>query len=519
MVIEGQRKLLSRPALQSATAVLVFLALFKLLLHLATSGQYGFFRDELYYIAASEHLDFGYVDYPPLVAFVTAITRQLLGGSLFALHFFPAVAGAFVVLLSGLMARELGGGRFAQGLAALAVLVAPAFLALNSLLTMDAFDQLFWVLASYILILILNRDEPRLWLLFGLVVGLGLMTKVTMLFFGLALVIALLLMRARKYFLGKWLWLGGLIAFAFLLPYIVWQFAHGWPTLEFWQTYASGKTYPVTPVEFLFQQIVVMLPLTLPLWLAGLYYYMFSKDGKRCRTLGLIYLILYVVFTVQQAKMYFLTASYPMLFAAGAVVLEGFVQKRGWGWLKPAYVALLVIGGLVLAPLALPVLPVETLVKYNDTLGADAALKTERSATGQLPGHFADRFGWESMAAKVASVYEGLPPEEQSKSCILTGNYGQAGAINLFGKKHGLPQVISGHNNYYLWGPGDCSGEVVIALGLSYYDLKRVFDTVTPVGSTRCEYCMPFENLRPIYVCQDPKMTLEEAWPRFKWFQ
>jgi hypothetical protein len=519
VVIEDQRKLLSRPALLSATAVIVLLALFKLLLHLATSGQYGFFRDELYYIAASEHLDFGYVDYPPFVALVTAVTRRLLGGSLFALHFFPAVAGATVVLLTGLMARELGGGRFAQGLAALAAVVAPGFLALNAVLTMDAFDQLFWVSASYILILILKRDEPRLWLLFGMVVGLGLMTKVTMLFFGLALVVGLALTSARKYFLSKWLWLGGLIAFLFLLPYIVWQFAHGWPTIEFWQTYASEKTYPVTPVEFLLQQIVMMLPLTLPLWLAGLFFYLFSKDGKRYRMLGLMYLILYVLFTVQHAKMYFLAASYPMLFAAGAVVLERFIQRRRWFWLKPTYAAVLAIGGIVAAPLVLPVLPVETFIEYYEFLGADAAMQSERLATGKLPQNFADRFGWESMVDKVAKVYEGLPPEDQSRSCILTGNYGQAGAINLFGKKHGLPQVISGHNNYYLWGPGDCSGEIIIAVGLSSNELRRVFNVVKPAASTRCEYCMPFENLRPIYVGRDPKKTLEEAWPRFKWFQ
>jgi hypothetical protein len=519
VVIDGQTKLLSRPVLLSATAVLVFLALFKLLLHLATSGQYGFFRDELYYIAASEHLDFGYVDYPPFVAFATAITRRLLGDSLFVLHFFPALAGAAVVLLTGLMARELGGGRFAQGLAALAAVVAPAFLATNSVLTMDSFDQLFWMLAIYILILILKRDEPRLWLLFGLVVGLGLMTKVTMLFFGLALVVGLALTSARKYFLSKLLWLGGLIAFLFLLPYIVWQFAHGWPTLEFWQIYASGKTYPVTPVEFLVQQIVMMLPLTLPLWLAGLYFYLFSKDGKRYRTLGLIYLILYVVFTVQQAKMYFLAASYPMLFAAGAVALERFIQRRGWHWLKPIYAAVLVIGGIVAAPLVLPVLPVESLVKYNEFLGADAAMQSERLATGKLPQHFADRFGWESMVQKVASVYEGLTPEERSKSCILTGNYGQAGAINLLGEAYGLPKVISGHNNYHLWGPGDCTGEVLITVGLSSYDLRGAFDSIRPAGSTSCEYCMPIEDMRPIYVCRGLKKPMDEAWPRFKWYE
>jgi 4-amino-4-deoxy-L-arabinose transferase-like glycosyltransferase len=516
---EGRRRLFSRQVLLGPTAILVYLALLKLLLHFATSGQYGYLRDELYYLAASEHLDFGYIDYPPFVAVVTAVTRWLLGDSLFALHFFPAVAGALVVLLAGLMAQQLGGGRFAQGLAALAVVVAPVYLAVNSLLSMDAFDQLLWVLAAYIVLLILKKDEPRLWLLFGLVVGVGLMTKVTILYFGAALVVALLLTRSRKYLLNKWLWLGGLLALVIFSPYLLWQIAHGWPTLEFWQTYAAAKTYPVTPVEFLYQQIVGAQPLTLPLWIAGLFFYFFSKEGKRYRPLGWIYVILYIVFTVQQAKFYFLAATYPMLFASGALIVEEFIQTRRWHWLKPTYASLMVIGGLAIAPLFLPVLPVETFIRYSSLVGGDAAAKTERLQTSQLPQHFADRFGWQDMVATVGEVYNGLPPEDQSKSCILAGNYGQAGAVDLFGGAYALPKAISGHNNYYLWGPEDCTGEVVIAVGVSPYDLRSVFREVTFANSTRCRYCMPQENDRPIYICRDSKVAFDEAWRRFKWYE
>lgn len=518
MQLQGQKKLFSRQVLLGPTAVLVYLALFKLLLHFATSGGYGYFRDELYYLAASKHLDFGYVDYPPFVAMITATTRWLLGDSLFALHFFPAVAGALTVLLAGLMARQLGGGRFAQGLAALAVVVTPVYLAINSLLSMDSFDQLFWVLAVYIVLMILKKDEPRLWLLFGLVAGIGLMTKVTTLYLGAALVIALLLTRGRKYLLSKWLWLGGLMALAIFSPYILWQIAHDWPTLEFWQTYAAAKTYPVTPLEFLSQQIVGAHPLALPLWLAGLGTYFFAAEAKRYRPLGWVYLILYVVFTIQQAKLYFLAATYPMLFAAGALMLEKFIQGRQWHWLKPTYASILVSGGVVVAPLFLPVLPVETFIKYSSLLGGDAGIKTERQETGQLPQHFADRFGWESMVETVAKVYNSLPPEERSGSCILTGNYGQAGAIDLFGETYNLPQAISGHNNYYLWGPRDCT-KVVIAVAVSPYDLRRAFKEVTFASSTRCEYCMPNENNQSIYVCRDPRVELGEVWSRFKWYE
>src|SRR3712207_2603628 len=285
------RKSPSRWSPTGENSLLAYLALAKLLLHLLTADNYGYFRDELYYMAAGGRLDLGYVDFPPFVALVAAFTRWLLGDSLVALHLFPALAGAVVVLLAGLMARQLGGGRFAQGLAALATLVAPTFLAMGTFISMDAFDQLFWVAAAYVLLVILKRDRPRLWLVFGLIAGLGVLTKVTMLYFGFAVFIALLLTSARRHLRTPWPWLGGAIALAFLLPYVYWQLRHGWPTLEFWADYGE-KVDPASPVEFLIEQVVMMQPPTLPPWLAGLYYYLFSRDGRPFRQMGWIYVIL-----------------------------------------------------------------------------------------------------------------------------------------------------------------------------------------------------------------------------------
>jgi len=508
-------ELFSRQSLLGATAILIYLALVKLLLHFLTASQYGYFRDELYYIAASRHLDLGYVDFPPFIAVITALTRWTLGDSLLALHTLPALAGALIILLAGLMARELGGGRFAQGLAALAVLVAPTFLGSQSILTMDPFDQLFWVLAIYVVLLMLKREDPRLWLLFGVVAGIGLLTKVTMLYLGLALVIGLLLTPNRRYLLSKWLWLGGLIALVLFSPYIIWQVLHGWPTLEFWRVYSAGKTYPVTPLEFLLQQILTMHPLTLPLWLAGLAYFFFG-GGKKYRTLGWIYVILYGVFTIQQAKNYFLAAAYPMLFAGGAVLIEQFIQRRKWLALQPAYASLLVIGGLATAPLAIPLLPVETFIAYSHAFGGATEVKQERLATAELPQYFADRFGWEELVASVAKVYAGLPPEEQAKACILTANYGEAGAIDFFGEAYHLPKAISGHNSYFIWGPGGCTGEVIITVGVSGTDVAPSFEKVTPAGTSECKYCMPYEDHLPIFVCRGLKMDLREVWPQVK---
>ncbi len=255
---DSRKKLISRQTLSSATALLIYLALIKFLIHLVTGGNYGFFRDELYYIDAGQHLAFGYVEFPPFIALLAALVHIIPGNSLVVYHILPAIAGALVVLLTGLMARELGGGRFAQCLAALASLVAITFLGIDSLFSMDSFDELWWVLMAYILIRLIKRDQPRLWLLFGLVAGIGLMTKVTMLMFGFALVVGLLLTPQRKYLLNKWAWAGGAIAFAFLLPYILWNAANGWPTLEFWSTYTSGHANPASALGFLYQQVLTM---------------------------------------------------------------------------------------------------------------------------------------------------------------------------------------------------------------------------------------------------------------------
>jgi 4-amino-4-deoxy-L-arabinose transferase-like glycosyltransferase len=508
----------SRGSLTSASAILVYLALLKLLVHLFTAGNYGYYRDELYLIAASERLDFGYVDFPTFVALVTALSRRLLGESLWALHLAPALAGTVVVVLAGVMARELGGGRFAQGMAALATFVAPTLLAVSTWLTMDVFDQLFWVSAAYVLIVILNRDRPRLWLLFGLIAGFGLLTKVTMLFFGFAVLITLLLTPARKHLRTPWPWLGGAIAFTFLLPYLYWQVKNGWPTLEFFGNYAS-KVYPHSVAGFLVEQVLTMQPVTLPLWLAGLGYLLFADEVRPFRVLGFVYVLLFVLFAVQDGKFYYLAPAYPMLFAAGAVMMERFAKRRRWGWLKPSYATVVAIAGAAAAPfVAVPALPVETVAKTTGAWG-NLGIEAEAREAAPLPLNFADRFGWENMTAVVAGVYQGLPSEERAQACILTGNYGEAGAIGLYGNEYGLPKAISGHNNYYIWGPGGCTGEPVIAVNVPLDRLEAVFNDVQRVDTVNCEYCMPDENNLPVYIVRKPKMSLEEAWPEFKYYK
>jgi hypothetical protein len=369
---------------------------------------------------------------------------------------------------------------------------------------------------AYILIRLIKRDEPRLWLLFGLVAGIGLTTKITMLMFGFAIVVGLLLTPQRKYLFNKWAWIGGAIAFAFLLPYIFWNASNGWPTLEFWSTYTSGHANPASALGFLYQQVLTMNPLTLPLWIAGLYYYFFSQAGKPYRVFGWAFVILYVLFTISRAKLYFLAPAYPMLFAAGSLMIERFVSKPRWGLLKPAYISLLVLTALLLAPIAMPIVPPSVYGRVTAIVGGNAGVKVENHATGVLPQQLADRFGWDTMTATVAHVYHNLPKNEQAQACILTENYGEAGAIDFFGPQYHLPQAISGHNSYYLWGPGTCTGEVIISIGYPFAMLQTAFASVTQADTITCTYCMPAENNLPVYVCLHLKTPIQAIWPSVK---
>jgi 4-amino-4-deoxy-L-arabinose transferase-like glycosyltransferase len=500
----------------SDTGLLLGLSLAVLLAQLLVSGRYGYFRDELYYFACGEHLDWGYVDQPPFVALAAFLVRRILGESLLAIRFLPAVCHALLVFLTGLMARELGGRRFAQGLAALAALIGPVYLIVNHTFSMNCFDYALWSLAVYLVIKILKEDRPQLWVLFGAVAGVGLMNKYSVGFLGLGLVVGLVLTSARKHLLSKWLWLGGLVAFLIFLPHILWEVKNGFPTREFIRNATLYKNLPMSPLGFLAESILQTLPLNLPIWLAGLYFF-FSRSGKAFRALGWICFAILGLFLLTNAKPYYLAPAYFVLFAGGAVQLESLFTTRGWNWLKPASATTLVVGGLVLLPYSLPVLPVEQFVKYEDFVGLHPGTG-ERGTSGKLPQYYADMFGWENQVATVARVYNTLAPEEKARTIILCSNYGEAGAIDFFGEKYGLPKAVSGHNSYWFWGPGNWDADVVITVGASREDVEEFFEQVELAASVVSPYARPFETDLPIFIGRKPKISLKEIWPRAKEF-
>ncbi|HEY2016987.1 MAG TPA: glycosyltransferase family 39 protein [Bryobacteraceae bacterium] len=507
----GQRTRL----LLTANGIVFCLACSKLLIHLYAGRHYGYFVDELYYLACSRHLDWGYVDQPPLIALVTWIGRVLLGDSLPAIRFLPAVAGACEVALTALIARELGGSRLAQALAAVAVLVAPGILAGDNLLSMNAFEPLFWMGSAWLLIRIAKTGDQRLWLWFGILAGFGLENKYSMGIFGAGIVVGLLLTPQRRFLASRWLWIGGAVAFLIFLPNLLWNIQHHFPFLELQANIRrSGRDVPLRPVAFFAQEILSMHPLSLPIWLAGLWFFLGSKVGRPFRALGWAWLLTAIVIVTLSPRIYYLFPAFPILFAAGAVAVDRWCSGLGHPRLKLAYPVLLVVTGAVLAPLAIPVLPPETYIRYTKSLHlAPPAIETFR--LGPLPQIFADQFGWEEMAATVARVFNGLPPEVRPRTAIFGQNYGQAGAIDLFGRRYGLPAAISGHQSYFLWGPRGYTGESVIVMAGRQSDLETRFATVEKVARVSHPYSMPYEHF-DIFYCRGLKKPLAEIWPMVK---
>lgn len=506
-----------RPLWWSDTALLLWLALFKVLLHVATSGNYGYFRDELYYIACSDHLAWGYVDHPPLSIFILAATRAVLGDSLFAIRLPVALAGGAVVFLTGLLARELGGGRFAQFLAAISCLVMGVGLGLATFFSMNAFEMLFWVGCVFIVVRIIKTDEARGWLWFGVLAGLGMLNKISMGLLAFGIVLGLVLTPSRKYLLSVWLWLGGALAAFIFLPHVVWQIANGFPTLEFMRRASELKIAQMSAGAFLGAQLLYTNPATLPVWLGGLGYFLFAPTGKQYRLLGIAYVAVLLVLLLQHGKAYYLAPAYPMLMAGGGVAIERFSARSGWHWVRPALVTVVTLVGALAAPMAVPLLPPETLVRYVSAMGLQAP-QEERQQRVALSQHFADRFGWDNMVATIARVYQTLPLDDRARSAIVAGNYGEAGAIDFLGPQYGLPKAISPHNNYWLWGPGTTTGEVAVVVGVPRQRLEQLFEEVTQAETIVSPYAMAYETNLPVYVCRKLKRPLSEVWLQIKTF-
>lgn len=497
------------------------LAALSLAVHLVVNalGGYGYFRDELYYLACSKRLAAGYVDQPPLSIFVLAGARQLLGDSIFALRLVPAILSAVSVALLGLLVRRLGGGRAAMVLASLAFIASPQILGFHGYYSMNSLDILFWLLAVYVLLGVSARGGLRAWLTLGFVLGLGLLNKTSVLWLGAGVCAATILVAPlRRQLRTPGPYAAAALALALFSPFVIWNALHGWPHLEFMRNAAGDKYASLTRGRFLGEQFVVMNPLTFVVAIPGLVWCLTSRNGRRSRAVGIVFLAVFAVLLANpHTKAEYMAAAYPMLFACGGVALEAL--RRPW---RPVAVwgvsALLLLTGAVFAPLAMPVLSVEAYIRYARALGV-APNTPEGKDLADLPQSFADMHGWEELAQSVSKAYLTIPQAERKTSVAFVTNYGEAGALEQFARRYPLPRVICNHNAYWFWGVGPTPITTFIRLGGTREDYLESYVDVTPAGVHTAAHCMPYENNLGIFIARDRRVPIEQAWGEYKHFE
>jgi hypothetical protein len=498
------------------TAIICYLIIIKILIHLL-NPEYGYHRDELFYIAISDNFSFKNLDVLPLTPLYLKLITTLLGYSIKAIHFASALCGALSILFTCLIARELGGKKYAVFMAGLCVLFS-GFLAFGAIFTYDSLDFLFWVACIYIMVRIFKEDNPRLWIIAGLIIGLGLMNKLTIIFLGLMIFVVLWLVPQRRFFANKWIWIAGLTAFLFTIPFLIWQHLNNWYFMDFARTYAGGISYVPSFLEYLVNQILPNNPTNLFIWLTGLALLVFSRKWKQYRFFGLGFVFLFFLFFFLGVKFYFLIPFYTILIAVGCIQIEVWINRlkiRARTVLMIVLPVIYILLSLPSIPMIMPVLPVESFVNITQKIGMapDAGTKLENLETTVLPQHFADRFGWEEMVREIARVYHSLPEEEKADAGIVTNNWGQASAVHFYREKYNLPEPISPHGWYYFHTLRTHRfRNVYVSTGIDQQRLEDIFGQVVKSGLFSHPYCMPYENNKPVYICRNPKYNLEEYW-------
>ncbi len=505
----------ARARLTSGTAALIYLAVISLSLHAWIHSEFGFHRDEFLYIALGEHLDWGFLEVPPLIAVVAFLSHAILGNSYFAYHFFPALAGALIVFITGLITREIGGNRFSQILAAVCVLVSPAYIRSSGFFMPVVFEQLYVTLFVYFIILLLKTQNPKWWLLIGVIAGIGLMNKYSMGVFIFGFLGGLIFTSNRKMLLTKWPWTAAAIALLIFFPNIIWQYSQDWPIADHMQRLKETQFVHVSPLSFISGQVFMNL-ISAPVWLAGIYFFIIARSGIPFRTLGWIYAIPLAILLAGSGKDYYLLPVYPMLLAGGACLIGNFSWLEKRIWLKFSMIIFIAGMNIPVIPYGIPVLSVKAAQEYclfmAQHTGLDGPLRWETGQYHRLPQDYADMVGWEEIVQQVAKVYRALPREEQPRCAIFASEYAFAGAIDYYGEKYELPKAISFNASYYTWGPRGYTGELSLIVGAHKEDVEKYFDEVTLATIITNDYSR--ENNIPVCMARKPKTNFQELWPK-----
>ena len=499
--------------LSSVYWVIALAAVAKFGIHLVHAPGYGLFFDELYTIALSRHLAFGYVDLPPLVPALVALSRTWLGESLFVMHIVPALAGAVTLIFVGLITKEFGGQLFAVTLSALVFIFVPLWLSVDSIFCYDSIDQMILAGFLYTLVRFLRSWNRKLWILLGLLAGLACLTKMTILFLGPGFLAALLLTKYRKDLLTPWPWLGAGLCLVIVSPYLLWEVVNHWPTLEYWNAYGASRVYQASLPQYFVNILVYMNPFFLPLWIIGLYRLFRPLNGVNYRFLGWLFLFTLALMFYLHASARMLGELFIPLIAAGAVFVDEMLTGAQWKlWPRALPVVYLFAAGLFVLPTSLPILPLDSVYNLPSSVKFwYQSIREFNAGSSYAPTLLAGRVGWDGFVRDVADVYDQLPPEERTVAGIYTEWYHPASAIDMYGPQYGLPHAVSGSLTYYLWGPGDSWDVMLIIVGRSN-DLSMFFDECEPSAIAGKD----LPNQFYIYVCKNPNLPVDVIWPNLK---
>jgi hypothetical protein len=494
------------------------IAVASFILHLIFNDRYGYFRDEFDYIICGRHPAWGYVDQPPLLPILSRICLAIFGDSLRSIRLIPALSSAALIILTGMMARELGGKRFAVAFSAVTILVAPIYLSGGSLLTSNCdLEVLLWMGCVYLAMIAVKRDRPKFWLWFGVVAGVGLQEKYSIAILCFAIVFGLLFTGQRRLLLNKWMWIGGIVAFLIILPNLIWNVHYDWPFLQLMRNIkAEGRDVVLTPWQYFLQQLLLIHPASALFWITGVIAFLMAPRFRSWRFLGWAYIVSFTIFVVLKGKNYYLAPIYPVYLAAGCTVIDDAIDQLRQLWLKPVLVAVFLAGGAILAPLTVPILPIDRFISYMAWLPVKVP-RSELSHEGAvLPQNYADQFGWIEIVEKTADAWDKIPIADRKDCGIFAQDYGQAGAIDFLGPRYNLPPALSGHQTWWIWGPRGYSGNCLIVLDDDRETLDRLFDHIEYLGAS-APNPHALESEIPVYICRGAKFgTLADLWPKVK---
>ncbi len=488
------------------------------LLHILVNifTPYGFQRDEFLYIAQGAHMHLWRMDSPVFIGILANFTRELFGDSLWAIRLFPAIAAGLLVVLAADIARRLGGKTFAQVLAALLVFFAPIFVRPGTLFQPVIFDQLWWTLGCWTLLRWKETTDGKWWILLGLILGIGILTKFSIFVFGFGVLVGIVATSDRKVLLTRWPWIALAVTLIVGSPSIVGQIRLGFPFAGMMRDLQATQFKHVSWADFVTGQVFILSLVPFIFAAVGIIALFASKRLARVRFLAWIYAGTFAVFFFTHSKAYYLGPIYTVMLAAGAVVCENVGTGRWRTAFRTAAVALIAIEGIYLIPVGVPVLPVRPMAKYAASLGLTQAVETNSGVVLRLPQDYADMLGWETRVRTIADIYDTLSPEIKSKTVVLASNYGEAGAIDFLGPRFGLPPSVCFQGSYWFFGPGKRKGETAISIGFDSLDLVKNWRRVIPVAHIINKWTVPEEQSLTIYYCNGEMKTIQELWPLLK---